>query len=66
MGAAVPTLVGVSMFTAVRQLDFLHASEKTKKELYMEALEPAKAFEDLEIPKTVPHNHEHKNIPEKP
>ena len=32
----------------------------------MEALEPAKAFEDLEIPKTVPHNHEHKNIPEKP
>jgi len=63
MGAAVPTLVGVSMFTAVR---FLRTHDVPKEELYMEALEPAKAFEDLEIPKTVPHNHEHKNIPEKP
>ena len=49
MGAAVPTLVGVSMFTAVQQVDRMLATEKTKKELYMEALEPAKAFEDLDF-----------------
>ena len=51
MGAAVPTLVGVSMFTAVQQVHRMLATEKTKKELYMEALEPAKAFEDaVEVP----------------
>jgi hypothetical protein len=52
MGAAVPTLVGVSMFTMVRQVNRM--------------TRPPEAFEDLEIPKTVPHNHEYKNIPEKP
>jgi hypothetical protein len=52
MGAAVPTLVGVGIFSIGQQVDRM--------------LEPPEAFEDLEIPKTVPHNHEHKNIPEKP
>jgi hypothetical protein len=49
MGAAVPTLVGVGMFTAVRQVDRM--------------FEPAEAFEDLEAPKAVPHKHEIKVIP---
>jgi hypothetical protein len=49
MGAAIPTLVGVGMFTAVRQVDRM--------------FEPAEAFEDLEAPKAVPHKHEIKVIP---
>ena len=64
IGAAVPTLVG--MYTALRQVDRMLSTEKTKKELYMEALGRAEAFEDLEVPKTVPHKHEHKHIPGKP
>ena len=52
MGAAVPTLVGVGMFTAVKQVNRM--------------TQPPDAFEDLEVPKTVPHKHEHKNIPGKP
>ena len=49
MGAAVPTLVGVGMFTAVRQVDRM--------------FEPAEAFEDLEAPEAVPYKHEIKVIP---
>ena len=49
MGAAVPTLVGVSMFTMVQQVDRM--------------LEPPEAFEDLEAPEAVPHKHEIKVIP---
>ena len=51
MGAAVPALVGVGIFSISKQVDRMLATEKTKKELYMEALEPAKAFEDaVEVP----------------
>jgi hypothetical protein len=49
MGAAVPTLVSVGMYTALRQVDRM--------------FEPAEAFEDLEAPKAVPHKHEIKVIP---
>ncbi len=51
MGAAVPTLVGVGMFTAVQQVDRM--------------LEPAEAFEDaVDVPNLeVPHKHENKVIP---
>ena len=52
MGAAVPTLVGVGTFTAVEQVNRM--------------TQPSEAFEDLEVPKTVPHKHEHKRMPEKP
>ena len=52
MGAAVPTLVGVGMFTAVQQVNRM--------------TQPSEAFEDLEVPKTVPHKHERKKMPEKP
>jgi len=41
MGAAVPTLVGVSMFTMVQQVDRM--------------LEPYEAFEDFEGAVDVPH-----------
>jgi hypothetical protein len=49
MGAAIPTLVSVGMYTALRQVDRM--------------FEPAEAFEDLEDPKAVPHKHEIKVIP---
>ena len=49
MGAAVPTLVGVGIFSIGQQVDRM--------------LEPAEAFEDLEAPKAVPHKHEIKVIP---
>lgn len=51
MGAAVPTLVGVGMLTAVQQVDRM--------------LEPAEAFEDaVDVPNLeVPHKHENKVIP---
>jgi hypothetical protein len=49
MGAAIPTLVGVSIFTIGQQVDRM--------------IQPHDAFEDL--PKLVPHEHEHKNIPGK-
>ena len=49
MGAAVPTLVGVGMFTAVQQVDRM--------------LEPAEAFEDFEGAVEVPHKHELKVVP---
>ena len=54
MGAAVPTLVGVGMFTAVQQVDRM--------------LEPAEAFKDfegaVEVPHVeVPHKHELKVLP---
>ena len=54
MGAAVPTLVGVGMFTAVQQVDRM--------------LEPVEAFEDfegaVEVPHVeVPHKHELKVVP---
>ena len=54
MGAAVPTLVGVGMFTAVQQVDRM--------------LEPAEAFKDfegaVEVPHVeVPHKHELKVVP---
>jgi len=52
MGAAVPTLVGVSMFTMVQQVDRL--------------LEPDGAFEDFEGAVEVPYKHDHKKIPVKP
>ena len=52
MGAAVPTLVGVSMFTMVQQVDRL--------------LEPDGAFEDFECAVEVPYKHDHKKIPVKP
>jgi hypothetical protein len=52
MGAAVPTLVGVSMFTMVQQVDRM--------------IQPYDQFEDLEAPKAVPHKHEHNKIPGKP
>ena len=54
MGAAVPTLVGVGMFTAVQQVDRM--------------LEPVDAFKDfegaVEVPHVeVPHKHELKVVP---
>jgi hypothetical protein len=54
MGAAVPTLVGVGMFTAVQQVDRM--------------IQPAEAFEDfegaVEVPHVeVPHKHELKGVP---
>jgi hypothetical protein len=49
MGAAVPTLVGVGIFTIGQQVDRM--------------IQPHDAFEDL--PKSVPHEHESKNIPGK-
>ena len=54
MGAAVPTLVGVGMFTAVQQVDRM--------------LEPVAAFDDFEgaVEVThveVPHKHELKVVP---
>jgi len=57
MGAAVPTLVGVGMFTAVQQVDRM--------------MQPAEAFEDfedfegaVEVPHVeVPHKHELKVVP---
>ena len=49
MGAAVPTLVGVGMFTAVQQVDRM--------------LEPVEAFEDFEGAVEVPHKHELKVVP---
>ena len=54
MGAAVPTLVGVGMFTAVRQVDRM--------------MQPVEAFEDfegaVEVPHVeVPHKHELKVVP---
>jgi len=59
MGAAVPTLVGVAMFTIVPQVDRM--------------LEPAEAFEDLdfedavEVPHVdVPHKHKLKVVPSRP
>lgn len=51
MGAAVPTLVGVGMFTAVRQVDRM--------------FEPAEAFEDWPHVE-VPHKHELKVVPPRP
>ncbi len=44
MGAAVPTLVGVGMFTIGRQVDRM--------------IQPAEAFEDFEGAVEVPHKHE--------
>ena len=52
MGAAVPTLVGVGIFSIGQQVDRM--------------LEPPEAFEDLEPPVEVPHEHDHKKIPVKP
>ena len=57
MGAAVPTLVGVGMLTAVQQVDRM--------------LEPAEAFEDfegaVEVPHVeVPHKHKLKVVPSRP
>ena len=49
MGAAVPTLVSVGIFTIGQQVDRM--------------IQPHDAFEDL--PKSVPHEHESKNIPGK-
>lgn len=49
MGAAVPTLVGVGMYTALRQVDRM--------------FEPAEALEDFEGAVEVPHKHENKVIP---
>ena len=49
MGAAVPSLIGVAMFTIGQQVDRM--------------IQPYEAFEDLEAPKTVPHKHEIKVIP---
>ena len=66
MGAAVPALVGVGIFSISKQVDRMLATEKTKKELYMEALGRAEAFEDFNGAVEVPHKHEHKYIPAKP
>jgi hypothetical protein len=52
IGAAVPTLVGVGIFSIGQQVDRM--------------LEPPEAFEDLEPPVEVPHEHDHKKIPVKP
>ena len=49
MGAAVPTLVGVGMFTIGRQVDRM--------------IQPAEAFEDFEGAVEVPHKHEQKVVP---
>ena len=66
MGAAVPALVGAGIFSMSKQVDRMLATEKTKKELYMEALGRAEAFEDFNGAVEVPHKHEHKYIPAKP
>ena len=52
MGAAVPSLIGLSIFTIGQQVDKM--------------IEPYDQFEDLEAPKAVPHKHEHNKIPGKP
>ena len=52
MGAAVPSLVGVAMFTIGKQVDRM--------------IQPYEAFEDLEAPKEVPHKHELKVVPSRP
>ena len=52
MGAAVPTLVGVGIFSIGQQVDRM--------------LESDKAFEDFEEAVEVPYKHDHKKIPVKP
>jgi hypothetical protein len=44
MGAAIPTLVGVGIFTVGQQVDRM--------------IQPYDQFEDLEAPAEVPHKHE--------